>query len=242
MRRIPIWGCLLLGLIGVAPFGLGFYKKWSNRVPSPSASEERWLAANHLKLTFLGVEGFRRTMGHYPTDITDKTGKALLSWRVALLPYIEEQGLYLQFKLDEPWDSDHNLKLAKTPVRIYLAPHQKEMTDKQGNFLTHFMVFSGKGSLFPSDNQTKIRKIADGFSKTVLCVESKSPCIWTKPEDIPFDAEKDLPELNSMLGLSPEGFYALIGDGSVHTIKMDFDRKTLKSMIIPDDGKPANFP
>ncbi len=47
--------------------------------------------------------------------------------------------------------------------------------------------------------------------------------------------------MDSIVGLSPEGFYALIGDGSVHTIKMDFDRKKLKPMIIPDDGQPANF-
>src|SRR3972149_4277670 len=48
-----------------------------------------------------------------PPAIRDKEGKPLLSWRVAILPYVEESGLYKQFHLDEPWDSPHNLALAQ---------------------------------------------------------------------------------------------------------------------------------
>src|SRR5438132_522263 len=46
-----------------------------------------------------------------PNNWYSKAGKPLLSWRVLILQYIEETPLYLQFKLDEPWDSEHNKKL-----------------------------------------------------------------------------------------------------------------------------------
>ena len=45
-----------------------------------------------------------------PAASVDKQGKPLLSWRVAILPYLEQQELYNKFKLDEPWDSPRNNK------------------------------------------------------------------------------------------------------------------------------------
>ena len=50
------------------------------------------------------------------------TGKALLSWRVALLPFLEENELYKQFHLDEAWDSDHNKKLLAKMPRVFAPP------------------------------------------------------------------------------------------------------------------------
>ena len=52
-----------------------------------------------------------------PVAIRDKNGKALLSWRVAILPQLEQGALYNEFHLDEPWDSEHNKALvAKMPA------------------------------------------------------------------------------------------------------------------------------
>ncbi len=199
--------------------------------------------ANNLKQIGLAFHIFHDAMGYFPSDIVDKkTGKPLLSWRVAILPYIEQNALYQQFKLDEPWDSEHNLKLAKTLIKVYQAPTQKERTDAKGNVLTHYMAFTGKGTLYPGGKKLKMADVTDGLSNTILCVESKSPGIWTKPADIPFDAEKDFPALDSVVGLTPSGFHALLGDGSVRLFKFDLDRKTMKLLIMPADGNPINFP
>ena len=54
------------------------------------------------------------------TGLTEETG-AGLSWRVHLLPYLEQQTLYEQFKLDEPWDSEHNKQLIPLMPEIYAA-------------------------------------------------------------------------------------------------------------------------
>src|SRR5205823_5177427 len=55
-----------------------------------------------------------------------KDGKPLLSWRVALLPYVGEEALYKQFKLDEAWDSPHNKRLIDRIPKVYRSPKIKD--------------------------------------------------------------------------------------------------------------------
>ncbi len=63
---------------------------------------------NNMKQIALACHMYIDSHKRFPTDIVDADGKPLLSWRVAILPYLEQQGLYNQLHLDEPWDSDHN--------------------------------------------------------------------------------------------------------------------------------------
>jgi RNA polymerase sigma factor (sigma-70 family) len=72
-----------------------------------------------------------------PPAIYSRDGKALLSWRVALLPYLDQSELYKQFHLDEPWDSEHNKKLSETVVKVY-TPVGKSATPR---FKTYYQVF-----------------------------------------------------------------------------------------------------
>src|SRR5581483_2163049 len=60
-----------------------------------------------------------------PTTLYDKEGRPTLSWRVALLPYLGEEALYKEFKLDEPWDSLHNKKLLKKMPKALQAPSSR---------------------------------------------------------------------------------------------------------------------
>jgi hypothetical protein len=77
----------------------------------------------------IAMHGYHDANGHFPDDVRDKKGRALLSWRVELLPYLEHQELYRQFKRDEPWDSPHNLKLlSKMPDVFRTAIDPKDAT------------------------------------------------------------------------------------------------------------------
>ncbi len=82
--------------------------------PAPGRNADfaqRQRSLKNLKQIMLALHNYHDTHGKFPTDITDKTGKPLLSWRVALLPYMEQDHIAKQLKLDEAWDSEHNLKL-----------------------------------------------------------------------------------------------------------------------------------
>ena len=80
---------------------------------------ERARSMNNLRQLMLALHNYHDAHGHFPTDIRDKDGKPLLSWRVHILPYIEQENLYRQFKLDEPWDSEHNKKLVKSMPKVF---------------------------------------------------------------------------------------------------------------------------
>src|SRR6516165_3014449 len=113
--------------------------------------------------------------------ICDKDGKPLLSWRVSLLPFLEDQGLYQQFRLDEPWDSPHNLQLLPRMPRVY-APFNGKRTPEP--YTTYYQVFVGKGAAFETRKGLRLSQdFPDGTSKTFLIVEAGEPVPWTKPED-----------------------------------------------------------
>jgi RNA polymerase sigma factor (sigma-70 family) len=90
---------------------------------------QRQRSLKNLKAIALALQNYYDTNGRWPTDVTDKAGKPLLSWRVWILPFIEADQLYKQFKLDEPWDSPHNLKLlSKMPDVFRVAIDPKDAT------------------------------------------------------------------------------------------------------------------
>jgi hypothetical protein len=85
--------------------------------PHEPTKRELHLAKDNLKYVGLAFHADHSRNDIWADDVRDKNGKRLLSWRVALLPYLEEMLLYNEFNLNEPWDSEHNKKLiAKMPT------------------------------------------------------------------------------------------------------------------------------
>ncbi|MBJ7497603.1 MAG: DUF1559 domain-containing protein [Gemmataceae bacterium] len=193
---------------------------------------QRTSSINNLKQIALAMHNYNSTYGAFPAAaICDKkTGKPLLSWRVAILQYIEEEALYKQFKMDEPWDSEHNLKLAKNMPKIYFHPK----ANKPGDNKTHYRIFYGKGAAFELNKPTQIINITDGLSNTLMAVEAEEPVVWTNPNDFAFDPTKALPKMLSIDGK----FSAAYCDGSVRSFKMPIDQEILKLLIQKNDGKP----
>ena len=190
------------------------------------------ITINNLKQIALSMHNYNSTYNGFPAAaICDKkTGKPLLSWRVSILPYIEEYALYKQFKMDEPWDSEHNLKLAKNMPNVYLHPK----ANKPGDNKTHYRLFYGKGAAFELDKSVKIPTFTDGTSNTIMVVEAEEPVVWTNPNDFGYDPTKALPKMLSIDGK----FSAAYCDGSVRTFKMPIDQEILKLLIQKNDGKP----
>jgi hypothetical protein len=178
------------------------------------------------------MHNYNSTYNGFPAAaICDKkTGKPLLSWRVAILQYIEEEALYKQFKMDEPWDSEHNLKLAKNMPKVYYNPK----ANKPGDNKTHYRLFYGKGAAFELNKTSSLATFTDGTSNTLMVVEAEEPVVWTNPYDLAFDPTKALPKMLSIDGK----FSAAYGDGSVRTFKMPIDQEILKLLIQKSDGKP----
>src|SRR5262249_32627323 len=139
---------------------------------------------------YKAFEAYEKKNHHLPPPaIYSKDGRPLLSWRVALLPYLGEEELYGKFKLDEPWDSPHNKKLSEQVVLAFDLP------DSHG--ATHFQVFGGTGTLFEGTDGIAWKDVPDGREKTILVVEAAESVPWTKPADLIYAADKPLPKLGA---------------------------------------------
>jgi hypothetical protein len=118
--------------------------------PPPVGRKQVAASQTNLKqvaLAFLNVES---AYAHFPDNLADKEGRSLLSWRVAILPFIEEDRLYKEFRLNEAWDSDHNKKLIPKMPKIYAPVRVKA---KEGE--TFYQVFRGENALFGAKRRTR---------------------------------------------------------------------------------------
>lgn len=198
----------------------------------------RMKVSNNLKQIGLAFHNYESTYGHFPAHALGAKGlpvkaneKPLLSWRVAILPYIEQDALYKQFKLDEPWDSENNKKLIEKMPNLY-APIQKP--GKPGH--TNLQMVIGPKATPPGI--VRVGSITDGLSNTLAVVEAADPVIWTKPDDVMLPG-KELPKdlKKKFGGQFKGGFQALFWDGSVRFIADGVSDKTLGGLISPNGNE-----
>jgi hypothetical protein len=192
----------------------------------PITDKQLATSSNNLQQIALAFHNYHDVNGELPTNVRSKDKKPLLSWRVQILPLIEQDQLYKQFNLDEPWDSEHNIKLVEKIPDIFVPVRGK--TDKG---MTFYQTFGGKhGWMQPG--ATLPGSFPDGTSNTFLVAEAARPVIWTKPDDMEFDGKK-VPALG---GIFDGRFHAARGDGSVSRFRKDVAADTLKILIDPADG------
>jgi hypothetical protein len=180
----------------------------------------------NLKVIGQALHNYHDTYKYFPSPaIYDPNGRPLLSWRVAILPFLAEpqlDGIYKKFRFDEAWDSEHNLALAAEMPALY-AP---VLPTKQKN-VTFYQAFAGAGALFEPRKKIRMADVLDGTSNTLAVVEAAEPVIWTKPEDLPFVPDQALPRLG---GQFPGYVNALTADAEM-----------LRRVIQRDDGHPVDF-
>jgi Protein of unknown function (DUF1559) len=196
-------------------------------------------SANNLKQIGLAIHSYHDTYKHFPTVANfDKAGKPLLSWRVHLLPFLDQVKLYKEFHLDEPWDSEHNKKLIEKMPGVYRSSKNKELA-KAGK--TTYLAPVGEHMMFTGTEKTiTFRHVTDGTSNTILIVDAddEHAVIWTKPEDLKIDLKDPKAGLRNDAGT----FRALFADGSVHRLPANIDAKTLSAVFTRDGGEVFNLP
>jgi hypothetical protein len=204
-------------------------------ISAVTVASARAQSQNNLKQIGLAMHNYHDSFGALPpAAICDKNGKPLLSWRVALLPFIEQDNLYKQFKLDEPWDSEHNKKLATIIVKTYMLPGDNVKRDLPSS---HYRVFYGNGAMFDLKRGTQFAQILDGLSNTIMVAEASDAVPWTKPDELEYDP-KQTPKIGYFFG---DRCNALFGDGSVHALKKTMDVRNLHLLIQRADGNPVKI-
>jgi hypothetical protein len=235
----------LLVLVGAVVFlglcGVGILAAVLLAAPQTTATPAAQRLNTGINLSHIGLalHNYYAAHGRLPPPwTTTSDGKPGLSWRVLILPHIEQDNLYKQFRLDEPWDSPNNRSPSAAVVKTYCHP------DDPLSSLTRFRVFVGGGAAFEPGKKTLLRlarnpdelDFADGMSKTILVVEAADAVPWAKPEELDYNAAAPLPKL----GHPAHGgdFHALLADGRVRTIERTTAETTVRALITCRGGEP----
>lgn len=182
----------------------------------------------------------RSSFPQSPFTIPNKGAKPLLSWRVMILPYLGYKDLFRQFRLNEPWDSDHNKKLiAKMP-----SEYRSRNSKLNEAWKTQILVPVGPRTIFPPNGEPVTpRDISDGLANTILLVEAAddSAVIWTKPGDWRFDpSAADLTK--GLLNPGANGFVAVWADGEVGTVPKNMKPAAMQLLFIRNTDNVKDIP
>jgi hypothetical protein len=162
------------GRAGIAPFAFPIVAIILCMLLVPPSPKERHYkrpqTVNNLRSLAIAMHSYHSEYGWFPGPaICDAHGTALLSWRVALLPFLDQQQLYNQFYLNEAWDSDHNLPLLKKMPNVFAHPKRPE---DAGAFKTNYLAIVGKGAAFEEGRHFRLpmifrtaRRIPSSLSK-----------------------------------------------------------------------------
>ncbi|MEM9187374.1 MAG: DUF1559 domain-containing protein [Planctomycetota bacterium] len=188
---------------------------------------------NNMKQLSLAMLNFETTQAAFPPIGPQASiNGSKLSWRVHLLPYLEEQALYEQFHLDEPWDSPHNAALVDQMPEYFISPTS---TAPPGH--TVYLAVTGPGAAFGDGSVAPtIGDIRDGMSKTVMLVEADDALAvpWTKPQDWTFDPANPVAGLGGQFG---RFWNAVFFDGHVERLPAGLPPDEVAAMMTSSGGE-----
>jgi hypothetical protein len=211
-----ILGVLLVGGVGVF---LLFMAVGRVRDAASRVSDQ-----NNLKQISIAMHSYHDFNGRLPP------AEGNLSWRVHLLPYIEQDVLYRQFNRNLPWDSPTNRQLANTKVVTYISKGDMEAAPE-----THYRVFVGPHTLYePGEPPLSFAGVKDGTANTIFAVEATDTVPWPQPKELEYNRNGPLPSL----GLEGrKGFNVALLDGSVRFVTDKTSADAIRGGIDPKDNK-----
>ncbi|MCL2710101.1 MAG: DUF1559 domain-containing protein [Planctomycetaceae bacterium] len=233
-------GGMMSPQVTVATVGVGV----ALLLPAVQAAREaarRMQCANQIKQIALALHTYHDTHGAFPPLYTvDANGNPLHSWRVLILPFMEQLVLYEMIRLDEPWDSPYNSQFHDTRVFGFNCPSNP----------TGGCVYSGiAGEVFmPATAAGRVTgvglgAITDGTSNTLAIVEVREGFNWMDPtKDVTLDElVEDFSRWGRVGGWHTGGMNVGMCDGSVRFISETIDRAVLRALGTKAGGESPNF-
>jgi prepilin-type processing-associated H-X9-DG protein len=203
--------------------------------------------SNNLKQIGIALHNYHDRYGSLPPAyIADNDGHPVHSWRVLILPFLDQQRLYDRYRFDEPWDGPNNIKLVEEMPFVFQCPSNQSDEKTCMNYL----AVIGPQTTWPGDTPVRFSDIADGTSNTWLVVEvADSGIAWSEPRDL--HVLQMAPVVNAPAGQGisskhPGGAQVLYADGSVHFVgnasggQSAFDSKDVHDALTISGGEPVD--
>lgn len=202
-------------------------------VQAARTAARRMQSSNNMRQFMLALLNYESAFKRFPprASADKEDGKPLLSWRVAILPFLEEQQLYQEFKQDEPWDSEHNIQLLDRMPNIYKHP---DIDTPPGH--TVYLAPYGEGTGWPEET-LRFRDITDGTSNSIALVEvtGELSVPWTKPEDLNLD------EHPGTSWMEATGAWVAFFDGSVQRLSTFVADEVLEALFTINGGEVVSL-
>ena len=203
-------------------------------IPGAGHAARRAQCTNNLKQISLALLNYEAAYGCFPPAyIADERGRPMHSWRVLILPYMEQQPLYDKYDLNEAWDGPNNRKLAKDIPSVYGCPSDANRSNV--STFTNYVAVVGPQTAWPGAKPVKIADITDGTSRTILVVEvANSGIHWMEPRDLDFTQMIHAVNPKAGRGISSEhagGANVALVDGSVHFLSEDLPSESLRALL-----------
>jgi prepilin-type processing-associated H-X9-DG protein len=235
---------LVVAMAGSALLVVGLVKLGARLLPALSGHEaaaERALCADNLRRIAEAMSLYEQANGCFPPAyLADKHGKPMHSWRVLLLPYLDEQDLADRYNFNEPWNSANNRAVTDVTLGLFQCPSQPGVVGP----VTNYMMVVGSHTISNGREPRRIAQITDGLGNTIMLVEvADSTTPWAEPEDLHFDklhftingrTRRELPEISSH---HPHGANVAFCDGSVRLLKDSTSPHLVKALLTVDGGE-----
>jgi hypothetical protein len=183
----------------------------------------------------LAVANYESAESRFPPPfVAGEDGRSMHSWRILLLPYIEQHDVYKAYDQSQPWDGSINAPLAGRMPRMYA--HHGDY--KPGSTITNYLVVVGSNTVWNPDKRVSAKDIKDGSATTLLIPENRGLNVhWMEPRDFDF-ARMDW-TINSPKGISSkyDAPAAVMLDGSVRRLSPAISAEALRALITIDGGE-----
>lgn len=185
----------------------------------------------------MAVANYHAAFGSFPPAyVADENGKPMHSWRVLILPFLEQQQLYNAYNFAEPWNGPNNRKLASRIGSIYL----RAGLEPDQMHTTSFVAVVGPQTAWPGSKPARYEDLRDGSGSTLLVVEvPDGQFLWMEPKDLDFGQMSFRINYGSKRGLGSRlgGARVAFADGHVRWLSDDFNPDMLKAMLTASGGE-----
>ena len=241
-RKLIQWS-LLLGILA----GLGYFLGRAV-YEAREAAHKSTCHANLFLLAYM-LQIYHDTEGTLPpTFAIDSKGNRLYSWRVLLMPYLDQAQFYETYDLAQPWDHPANLRRANEIDFIgftcWSGPNFQD--PRSSDFpkpprYTDYVAVVGPGTAFPGPESVSFDQITDGRENTILLVEIAGSTIhWSEPRDLDFETMSfkiNDPSKPSISSAHADGPGVVFADGRFYRLSESIPPEIVKGLLTISGGE-----
>jgi prepilin-type processing-associated H-X9-DG protein len=237
-RRRPMSVWTLMKLVFALACSLGLFTWLARAVGDAREAARRSQCLCNLCSIKLALHNYHDQYGTLPPAyIADAQGRPMHSWRVLLLPFMEQSPLYNQYDFGEPWNGPNNIKLVNSMPSVFACPSRFS----NPTALTSYVAITGPGTMFPGTGSVKFADVTDGLANTLLIVEVANVNIpWTAPQDLDVRTMSfgvNDPKRPGISSKHPGGANVVFGDASYRFLPEAISPGNLRALITIAGGE-----